>query len=133
MASTNVISKLPNVIVGSDVFTTPMAFEEIHVKKVLATQAQKVATIKAKLNDLKNEKAKLLSSIKLQSKKVELCKEDLQNMLSRVCGMIEAFQLVENALIDVRVKASSKVRHIVGSERAHGMDRTMVDWDVQEA
>jgi hypothetical protein len=37
MASTNVISKLPNVIVGSDVFTTPMAFEEIHVKKVLAT------------------------------------------------------------------------------------------------
>jgi hypothetical protein len=51
-------------------------------------------------------------------------------MLSKVGGMTEAFQLVENALIDVRVKASSKVRHIVGFERAHGMDRTMADWDV---
>jgi hypothetical protein len=60
-----------------------------------------VATIKAKLNDLKNENSKLLSSIKLQSKKVELCKEDLQNMLFRGGGMIEAFQLIENALIDV--------------------------------
>jgi len=35
MASTNVIAKLPNVVAGSGVFTTPMAFEEIHVKKVL--------------------------------------------------------------------------------------------------
>jgi hypothetical protein len=60
-----------------------------------------MATIKAKLNDLKNENSKLLSSIKLQSKKVELCKEDLQNMLSRVGGMIETFKLVEDALIDV--------------------------------
>jgi hypothetical protein len=50
-----------------------------------------VATIKAKLNDLKNEKTKLSSSIKLQSKKVELCKEELQNMLSGVCGMTETF------------------------------------------
>jgi hypothetical protein len=60
-----------------------------------------VTTIKAKLSDLKNEKAKLSSSIKLQSKNVELCKEDLQNMLSRASGMIQAFQLVENALTDV--------------------------------
>ncbi len=36
MASTNVATKLPNVVVGFGVFTTPMAFEEIHVKKVLA-------------------------------------------------------------------------------------------------
>ncbi len=35
MASTNVIAELPNVVVGFGVFTTPMAFEEIHVKKVL--------------------------------------------------------------------------------------------------
>jgi hypothetical protein len=35
MASTNVEAKLPNVVAGSGVFTTPMAFEEIHVKKVL--------------------------------------------------------------------------------------------------
>ncbi len=60
-----------------------------------------MTTIKAKLSDLKNEKAKLSSSIKLQSKNVELCKEDLQNMLSRASGMIQAFQLVENALTDV--------------------------------
>jgi Cu/Ag efflux protein CusF len=60
-----------------------------------------VATIKAKLNHLKNEKAKLSSSIKLQSKKVELCKEDLQNMLYGVGGMTKAFQLIENALTDV--------------------------------
>jgi hypothetical protein len=32
MASANVVAKLPNVVVGSSVFTTPMAFEEIHVK-----------------------------------------------------------------------------------------------------
>jgi hypothetical protein len=36
MASTNVTTKLPNVVVGSSVFTTPMAFEKIHVEKVLA-------------------------------------------------------------------------------------------------
>ncbi len=60
-----------------------------------------MATIKAKLNHLKNEKAKLSSSIKLQSKKVELCKEDLQNMLYGVGGMTKAFQLIENALTDV--------------------------------
>jgi hypothetical protein len=36
MASTNVTAKLPNVVAGYGVFTTPMAFEEIHVKKVLA-------------------------------------------------------------------------------------------------
>jgi hypothetical protein len=36
MASTNVATKLPNVVARSGVFTTPMAFEEIHVKKVLA-------------------------------------------------------------------------------------------------
>jgi len=35
MASTNVVAKLPNVVAGSGVFTTPMAFEEIRVKKVL--------------------------------------------------------------------------------------------------
>jgi hypothetical protein len=46
-----------------------------------------MATIKAKFNDLKNEKIKLSSSIKLQSKKVELCKEDLQIMLFKVGGM----------------------------------------------
>jgi hypothetical protein len=32
MASANVVAKLPNVVVGYSVFTTPMAFEEIHVK-----------------------------------------------------------------------------------------------------
>jgi hypothetical protein len=36
MASTNVVAKLPNVVASSIVFTTPIAFEEIHVKKVLA-------------------------------------------------------------------------------------------------
>ncbi len=36
MGSTNVTTKLPNVVASSGVFTTPMAFEEIHVKKVLA-------------------------------------------------------------------------------------------------
>jgi len=32
VASANVIAKLPNVVVGYSVFTTPMTFEEIHVK-----------------------------------------------------------------------------------------------------
>jgi hypothetical protein len=35
MASTNVATKLSTVVASSGVFTTPMAFEEIHVKKVL--------------------------------------------------------------------------------------------------
>ncbi len=89
-----------------------------------------MATIKAKFNDLKNENSKLLSSIKLQSKKVELCKEDLQNMLSRVGGMIETFKLVENAFIDVWDKASSKVRQIAMFKRVHRKDKIKVNWDV---
>jgi hypothetical protein len=54
-----------------------------------------VATIKAKFSDLKNEKIKLLFSIKLQSKKVELCKDDLQNMLSRASGMTNILVSIE--------------------------------------
>jgi hypothetical protein len=57
----------------------------------------------------------------------------LQNMLFRGGGMIEAFQLIENALIDVWDKASSKVRQIARFKRAHKKDKIMVDWDVQEA
>jgi hypothetical protein len=41
MASTNVVTKLPNVIAGFGVFTTKMAFEEIHVKQVLVAQPKK--------------------------------------------------------------------------------------------
>jgi hypothetical protein len=37
MASTNVATKLPNVVASFGVFTTPMASKEIHVKQVLAT------------------------------------------------------------------------------------------------
>ncbi len=86
-----------------------------------------MATIKAKFNDLKNEKAKLSSSIKLLSKKVELCTEDLQNMLSRVGGMTKAFQLIENALTNVWIKVSSKVRQIARFEGVHGMNKIMAD------
>jgi hypothetical protein len=35
MAFKNVTTKLPNIVAGFGVFTTLMAFEEIHVKKVL--------------------------------------------------------------------------------------------------
>jgi hypothetical protein len=54
-------------------------------------------------------------------------------MLSRASGMIQAFQLVENALTDVWNKASSKVKQIAGSKGVHRMDKIMADWDVQEA
>jgi hypothetical protein len=88
--STNVTTELPNVVASPTIFTTPMAIKEIHVKHVLVIQAQEVATIKAKFSELKTEKAKLVFLIKLQSKKLELCKEDLQNMMSRERDMIEA-------------------------------------------
>jgi hypothetical protein len=54
----------------------------------------------------------------------------LQNMLSRVGGMIETFKLVENAFIDVWDKASSKVRQIAMFKRVHRKDKIKVNWDV---
>jgi hypothetical protein len=108
MAFANVAAKLPNVVAGFGVFTTPMAFKEIHVKQILITHAQKVATIKEKLNDLKNGKVKLSFSIKLQFKKVELCKENLLNMFSRVGG-IKKNIIVSRKCID-RYARQSKLK-----------------------
>ncbi len=61
-----------------------------------------MAFLMAQLNQLKNEKAKLLASIKAQSAKVHMCKEKLHDALGGASGMREAFQTIETTLTNVK-------------------------------
>jgi hypothetical protein len=65
LQSTNVLQDVSNVDANVDIFKIPMVLKGTHVPQVLIVHELKVATIMAQLNEMNNEKAKLLTSIKL--------------------------------------------------------------------
>ncbi len=102
MAFPNESKKLSNVDANVSVLKILVAPTRNQVNQVLVTHDQKMAFIMAQLNQLKNEKVELSTSIKVQYAKVQMCKEKLHDVLGGASGMREAFQTIKTTLTNVK-------------------------------
>jgi len=72
---------------------------------------------------LKSEKAELSALIKIQSSKVQMCKEKLHDVLVGASDMTKAFQTIEITLTNVKGATKTRISQMVGFEGVSRMDK----------